>query len=342
MNIEGIRPLHVFLSYSHKDERSVEQLLAHLSLLKREGIIRTWHDRRIEPGTAWNDKIERELKRADLILILLSADFLDSDYCYDIEVTTALEMHDRREARLIPLVLRPCDWESAPFGHLQALPCDAKAITSWANLDEAWLDVARGLRRVIKEMVAGETGEIRELTPSFSGRSLEGNHETRTDVEPATPIPHLIINGEAIREPLSVRRSTGRAGVVVRTVCGTGIIHQVIQSPAAPISRGPYEIEVASENVTEETRAILGRCSRVAPIGHLRIWVDDLHEDEWIGDGKRTTFILSRSLPYGSTAVPFALRTPRAFVGAYPDQSCKTELEVGVDRRSISRRQTVS
>ncbi len=151
-NAAAGKPLRVFLSYSHRDERYREQLLIHLSLLKRQGVIETWHDRRIDPGAAWNDAISEELGRADLILFLLSADFLASDYLYDVEVKKALEKHERGEARLIPVVLRPCDWRSAPFGRLQALPRDSKPITTWEDLDEAWVDVTRGLRRVIEEM----------------------------------------------------------------------------------------------------------------------------------------------------------------------------------------------
>src|SRR5262245_25403798 len=143
------RPVRVFCSYSHKDQQLLEQLEIHLSLLKRQGIVETWTALRILPGAEWNDKIHTELHRADIILLLVSADFLASDYCYDIEVMQALEKHESGEARVIPIILRPCDWHSSPFGKLQALPKDSMPITSWDDHDQAWVDVARGIRRAV-------------------------------------------------------------------------------------------------------------------------------------------------------------------------------------------------
>jgi hypothetical protein len=142
----------LFYSYSHKDEHLRDQLETHLSLLKRQGVLAGWHDRRITAGMEWEGKIDKNLNAAHVILLLLSADFLASDYCYDIETKRAIERHRNGEARLIPIVLRACDWTSAPFGRIQALPTDAKAITSWPNIDEAFTDVAKGIRAVVEEL----------------------------------------------------------------------------------------------------------------------------------------------------------------------------------------------
>src|ERR1700730_15817417 len=132
-------PLTLFYSYAHEDELLRNELEKHLSLLQRQGLISEWHDRQILPGDEWAHDIDTHLETASIILLLISPGFLASDYCYDIEMQGALERHKRRQARVIPIILRPCDWHSAPFGSLQCLPRDGKAVTTWQNLDEAFL-----------------------------------------------------------------------------------------------------------------------------------------------------------------------------------------------------------
>ena len=145
-------PIELFISYSHKDEALREQLGTHLSLLKRQGVIDEWHDRRIGAGQEWAGAIDQHLNRADVIVLLVSADFLASDYCYDLEMTRALERHDAGDACVIPVILRSVDWRGAPFAKLQALPRDAKPVTSWPDRDEAFTDVARGIRQVVEDL----------------------------------------------------------------------------------------------------------------------------------------------------------------------------------------------
>ena len=113
----------VFVSYSHRDEDLRKELETHLALLSRQGIIDVWHDRRIGPGDELHRQINSHLVTADIILLLISADFLASDYCHDVEMKRAIERHDNG-ARVIPVILRPCDWNSAPFGSLRAVPKD--------------------------------------------------------------------------------------------------------------------------------------------------------------------------------------------------------------------------
>jgi internalin A len=142
----------VFFSYSHKDELLRDQLETHLKLMQREGLLATWHDRKIMPGSEWDGEINSYLSGARIILLLTSADFLASDYCWGTEVTMALERHDLGEAVVMPIIIRQCDWRSAPFGRLQALPKDGKPVTSWKNRDAAWADVAAGLRRLAETL----------------------------------------------------------------------------------------------------------------------------------------------------------------------------------------------
>ena len=149
---EPAGPIRLFYSYSHKDEALRDELEEALALLKRQGLISSWHDRKIGAGEEWKGAIDQNLEEAQVILLLVSSSFLASDYCWDVETKRAIERHDRGEAKVIPVILRPCDWHGAPFGKLQALPKDGKAVTSWANKDEAWTDVAKGIRRAIETM----------------------------------------------------------------------------------------------------------------------------------------------------------------------------------------------
>ena len=105
-------------------------------------------------GQQWADQISEHLESARIILLLVSSSFLASDYCYGKEMGRALEKHEAGEATVIPVIVRPCDWHGAPFGKLQSLPRDGKAVTSWANKDEAWTDVAKGIRRAVEALTA--------------------------------------------------------------------------------------------------------------------------------------------------------------------------------------------
>jgi hypothetical protein len=138
-------PLEIFFSYSHRDEKMRSRLEAHLSSLKREHLISGWHDRKIKPGTEWKGQIDAHLDSSQIILLLISADFLASDYCYDVEMDRALARHDAGEARVIPIILRPCDWPWSRFGKLQALPRDGKPVSDWSTQDQAFNEVARGI-----------------------------------------------------------------------------------------------------------------------------------------------------------------------------------------------------
>lgn len=142
----------LFYSYSHKDEKLRERLEVHLAALKREGLISSWHDRKIGAGTEWKDAIDDHLKATNIILLLISADFLASDYCYDVELRYAMERHQKGEARVIPVILQPCDWHTSSFANLQALPKDGKPITKWPNRNDAFVNIAAGIRKALDDM----------------------------------------------------------------------------------------------------------------------------------------------------------------------------------------------
>jgi internalin A len=144
--------VRLFYSYSHKDESLRNELKTHLKLLQRRGLIEPWHDRTIEAGDEWKQKVDEHLVCAAIILLLVSADFITSDYCFEKEMQQALERHKRGEARVIPVVVRDVNWRIAPFAQLQALPKDGKAVTLWENRDSAWRNVSEGIERVVEEM----------------------------------------------------------------------------------------------------------------------------------------------------------------------------------------------
>ena len=146
------RPLSLFCSYSHRDTRLRNRLEDHLSNLKRLGMISVWHDRNITAGTAWANLIDEHLNTADIILLLVSASFMASDYCHSVEIKRALERHERGEARVIPVILRPVDWHESLFGKLEPLPTDRKPVTKWADREEALMNVAQGIRKVVEVM----------------------------------------------------------------------------------------------------------------------------------------------------------------------------------------------
>lgn len=150
--VEALTPIEIFCSYAHEDEEWRKKLETHLSLLKRQGLISLWHDRLIVAGTNWAKEIDTHLETASVILLLVSADFLTSNYCVGIEMKRALERQEAGEARVIPILVRPVDWDRAPFAHLQALPTDAKPLVTWEHLETALADITAGIRRVIEEV----------------------------------------------------------------------------------------------------------------------------------------------------------------------------------------------
>ncbi len=158
--------ISVFVSYSHKDEELQGQLQIHLTMLKRQQVIDVWHDRCLVPGDEIDPAIAKALEEAQVILLLVSPDFLASDYCYDKEVQQAMERHSAGEARVLPMILRPCDWHDTPFGKLLATPKDGKPVVKWTNIDDAFLDVVRDIRRAVDEIVGPRAAVRDSATPS--------------------------------------------------------------------------------------------------------------------------------------------------------------------------------
>jgi internalin A len=144
----------IFYSYSHKDEALKDELDTHLILMKRQGLIASWHDRCILAGQEFAQEIDTHLQSADIILLLVSVDFFASNYCYQTEMTTALEKHQKHEAVVIPIIVRTVGWQDAPFGKLTALPTDGNAVTIWSDRDAAWTNVSEGIKQVVQKIIS--------------------------------------------------------------------------------------------------------------------------------------------------------------------------------------------
>ena len=156
----------IFISYSHKDDALRAELDKHLALLRREGSIELWSDHRILPGSEFDKDISQALEAAEIILLLVSADFLASDYCFGIEMRRALERHAAGEAVVVPVILRACDWQNSPFNRLNALPLGGREITKWASPDDAFLNVVQGLRKLLSAQELRNDGAVAAGKPA--------------------------------------------------------------------------------------------------------------------------------------------------------------------------------
>ncbi len=167
------KKIKIFCSYSHKDEEIKDELEKHLSIYKRIGLIELWTDRKILPGENWSLRINDEIENSDVVLFLVSADFISSDYCFEVEVKKAIKQHEMGQSVVVPIILRECNWEGAPFEYIQGLPTDMKPIVSkhWFSKDEGYNNVSLNLGKIIKVFLQkkkqGEIDEFNALPDSI-------------------------------------------------------------------------------------------------------------------------------------------------------------------------------
>jgi hypothetical protein len=224
--------IKLFCSYSHRDEHLRDELAKHLKLLERQGLVRSWHDRKIGAGGLWKEAIDRNLEEADIILLLISADFLASDYCFEIEMKRALERHAAGKALVIPVILRPVDWHATEFGRLQALPRDGKAVTTFENLDVALEQVTQGIRRAIETLLTAR------------GAALE-----RPALSPeASPLPLLSADSLDSVAKLLTQYIGPIANVVVRQAAARGRgMQELCEAVAAEIANAEHRSRFLSQ-----------------------------------------------------------------------------------------------
>ncbi len=148
------KKIEIFLCYAHEDEELQQRLVKQLRSLQHQDLVSLWYDRNISAGSEWESEINAHLDTAQIILVLVSPDFMDSHYCYSIEMERAIERHKQANAHVIPIILRPTEWQTSPLKNLNALPKDAKPVTLWKNRDVAFLDIAKGIREVAEMLIS--------------------------------------------------------------------------------------------------------------------------------------------------------------------------------------------
>jgi TIR domain/NB-ARC domain len=212
------KALKLFYSYAHKDERWRKKIETHLIMLQRQGYIISWHDRNITAGATWVNEIDTHLTTADIILLLISPDFLASEYCYSVEMVRAMELHNAGSARVIPIILRPTDWKGTPFEQIQVLPSNAQPVSRWQNSDEALLDIATGIRKTVDELNAFTSG----TQSFFSVRPAD----TTAPSLPTWNVPFhrntFFVGREDILTHLHTTFTNSKPGILAQAIRGLG------------------------------------------------------------------------------------------------------------------------
>ncbi len=209
----------IFCSYSHDDEELRLALYKQLAALRREGVAVYWDDRKIDPADEWKREIDQHLNTADVILLLISASFINSDYCYTVEMQRAMQRYEAGEAQVVPVIVQPCDWKKLPFEKLQVLPESAKPVTTWDNRAEAWANAAEGIRKVVEKV---------RLRPRVAAPTLAVVAKPQKErVLPAIwNVPHNRNRNFAGREPVLAKLhgalATGGAAALTQAITGLG------------------------------------------------------------------------------------------------------------------------
>ena len=187
----GATPVTLFYSYAHEDEALRDELQGHLKILERRGLLAPWHDRQIVAGEDWAGRIDENLRRAELVLLLVSKDFIESDYIMGTELGAAMERHTQGANMVVPIVVRAVDLDmddadALPFLKLQGLPTDLRPVTSWPNRDEAWTNVAKGLRAAVKGIRERRAARVPDA-PAAVGATRGGDTPRPPNVAPQMP-----------------------------------------------------------------------------------------------------------------------------------------------------------
>lgn len=183
-----VQPVKLVYCYARKDEGSLKRLRSQLNPLERRGLIQTWYDRQIVLGTNYNRDIEKHLDEAHLIILLISADFLASSYCYSQEMEYALKREKEGKVRVLPVILSSCLWTDTPLRVLQALPRDGKPVKRWSDKDNAWHNVAEGIREIALIIQAQAKNADLEVIIPQEERVLVRKNPVLPDIQ-ALPIP---------------------------------------------------------------------------------------------------------------------------------------------------------
>ncbi len=233
--IEGKTSVEVFCSYSHRDEELRKQFDAHVALMRRNNLIRVWHDREILAGDDWAGEIDSHLNSADLITLFVSSDFLNSNYCYEKEVARAMKRHLEEKILVVPIIVRACDWQDAPFGKLQAVPAYGKAVASWPDRDEAWTEVAKHLKLCVAELLTRLTTRLQRL------KEIEASGEDTLCFIFNTDDPAAQADQEARARKWQQGLRAERSSVLARATGKIKAILDDVQMGATPEALAKYE-----------------------------------------------------------------------------------------------------
>lgn len=185
-----MEPVQVFISYARKDGELLKNFLEHLKPLQRSGHISAWYDRDISSGSEWRKTLDFNLDAAELFLLIVSPSFIYSDFIYDVEMSRAMVRYERGEAIVLPVIFRPVEWSFTPFAKIQALPRDAKPVTSWDDPDEAYLDIIKGIRQVVDEFRKNNSNRDEKALEGIS--NVEERQQTKNVKLEKTIIPAKI------------------------------------------------------------------------------------------------------------------------------------------------------
>jgi len=147
------KPLKLFISYSHIDENYLKNLEKHLITLKRRGIIEVWNDKKMTTGDILDNEIKTYLSSSDIIVFIVSVDFLNSWYCYEVELKETLARLKNVNIRVIPIIARACKWTDTELGKFLAATKDGKAIAKYDDSDEAWLEVVESIEKACSKLL---------------------------------------------------------------------------------------------------------------------------------------------------------------------------------------------
>ena len=213
--------IEIFCCYAHEDQSFLVDLKKHLKLWERQGLLTLWTDTDITAGTNWENEIVRHLNTAHIILFLVSPDFLASEYCYSTEMRYAMERYDRGEVRIIPIILRHCAWQEAPFAKIQALPAHAEPVVGWHDQDEAFTDVVRGIRKVVEALT--QSSQQKDVKDFLTEPQL--TYETHPDQSQQTSSASGMLDRSKPAHQGISRRTVlvGLAGLATVAVAGSGM-----------------------------------------------------------------------------------------------------------------------
>ncbi len=274
-------PVTLFYSYAHEDEALRDELQGHLKILERRGLLAPWHDRRIVPGEDWAQRIDENLRSAELVLLLVSKDFIESDYIMGTELGAAMARHAQHQTVVVPIVVRaidfdPNDADELPFLRLQGLPTDLKPVTSWPNRDEAWTNVAKGLRVTVKA--------IREQRPAVAMPAPPAPPRAPSaapSASPAWPEPPAAAAGLGTLDHIGVDFAARNAlpDRVSEPAPSDAVLDRVVQGAVGLVedaqrSRGEPALDASEQHVLRyQTQALVDM-----PDQKRVLWVDDRPE----------------------------------------------------------------